>query len=1226
MLGTPTAITAVLGAAPPADADTARLKSFARAACQAGLHLLLIEPGGKTPVDMRSPVQRRNDDGLAQDAARAAMRPGWDKVKSKGGVYLATNSEVLITRYIDRYRKFYSSDSDVVPVNFAVSVGPSNLIVVDCDTREQVEAFLRDAADAAGVAHNLDIPPTVRSPGQRDGEGNWAHKDGGHYYFTTDEPMPSHSGSLTASGGYVVLWSRRYVLIPPSVREEGPYYLAGQDFPASPWLRGVVEAAVNRKILHSQGAASSPQLTDAIDQWSSEVSWDDVLSPQGWTPTARQDNCGCDIWTAPGAHASPKSATAHDTGCGLDRYTQENAPLHIWTDNPGPELEEWIAAHGGSKTLSKLQTVAALEYGGQVGTAMRALSVTPDNSERLSFGGGQDRDLGVSKTHLDDPIPAPIAGTYTLGAPGVDTQTFDFTGKEIEPEVTPDPFVIAGSAAPEDDADTDEDTETEDIAGVPEIMPFSYWRNMPAPEFVIEGLLEHRGFAAVVGAPGIGKALALDTPLATPLGWTTMGAVKVGDFIIGDDGRPTRVVATTDVMTDRECYELTFSDGAAIVADAEHMWAVTERQGRKHVIRTTAHICSTVRTGRDPAANYKIRNASALRLPNTVLPIPSYTMGAWLGDGTSKSNGFTSADTDIPRLIESEGLDVRGVGAHPMAYSLHVPVARDRCVTPSRECAVCGERFTPSTTAVRTCGKSCGGKYAGPKANHPVCAVCGGSAVTGFGPCRDCYMERDTFTGRLRRVNVLGNKHIPPEYQRASEPQRRALLAGLLDTDGTVTKGGSVQFTGTCERLVRDVRELITGLGYRSGMSTKYVKGRTAATSIAYTLTFATPDDVFRLPRKAVRHRERRSTTDARSGFRYIVDVHPVASVPVKCIQVDNESHMYVAGTHMIPTHNSGVVLDMAAAISTGRRWMGRKTMHQPVLYLPGEGLSGAVQRLLAWESAHDVDLGESLIVGDSVIQVAASQEAWSAVVARILKFNVGLIIIDTFARASVGLEENSATDIGRAIAKFDRVRKATNAGLIVVHHTGKSGGTRGSSALNGALDTELLISEGGWWDYANDGPPPGRPLDCFVTKQKNAAQPEHGVPMMAVTHGDSFIMTGPSGVIGDPLDDVHVVKSVTPEPVITTAIRIAEYVERFPMQGLTRTELAYGVAPDDYTNQRRDAKLAWRMKIGAAVDLGLRYQLIQTLTGTASGARYIPDVTTADQARQRWASEAMSD
>src|SRR6478735_1315513 len=57
----------------------------------------------------------------------------------------------------------------------------------------------------------------------------------------------------------------------------------------------------------------------------------------------------------------------------------------------------------------------------------------------------------------------------------------------------------------------------------------------------------------VAGRPGSGKALALDTPLATPTGWTTMGEVAVGDHLLGADGRPTRVVAATEVMHSRPC-------------------------------------------------------------------------------------------------------------------------------------------------------------------------------------------------------------------------------------------------------------------------------------------------------------------------------------------------------------------------------------------------------------------------------------------------------------------------------------------------------------------------------------------------------------------------------------------------------------------------------------------------------------------------------------------------
>ncbi len=83
----------------------------------------------------------------------------------------------------------------------------------------------------------------------------------------------------------------------------------------------------------------------------------------------------------------------------------------------------------------------------------------------------------------------------------------------------------------------------------------------------------HPGQMVIIAArPGVGKALALDTPLPTPTGWTTMGDVAVGDWLLGADGQPTVVVAATDVMLGRPCYEVEFSDGARIVADAQHQW------------------------------------------------------------------------------------------------------------------------------------------------------------------------------------------------------------------------------------------------------------------------------------------------------------------------------------------------------------------------------------------------------------------------------------------------------------------------------------------------------------------------------------------------------------------------------------------------------------------------------------------------------------------------------
>ncbi|GAC1399694.1 MAG: replicative DNA helicase [Mycobacterium sp.] len=83
----------------------------------------------------------------------------------------------------------------------------------------------------------------------------------------------------------------------------------------------------------------------------------------------------------------------------------------------------------------------------------------------------------------------------------------------------------------------------------------------------------HPGQMIIIAArPGVGKALALHTPLPTPTGWTTMGDVAVGDRLIGADGEPTRVVAATDVLFGRPCYEVDFADGTIIVADALHQW------------------------------------------------------------------------------------------------------------------------------------------------------------------------------------------------------------------------------------------------------------------------------------------------------------------------------------------------------------------------------------------------------------------------------------------------------------------------------------------------------------------------------------------------------------------------------------------------------------------------------------------------------------------------------
>jgi replicative DNA helicase len=429
----------------------------------------------------------------------------------------------------------------------------------------------------------------------------------------------------------------------------------------------------------------------------------------------------------------------------------------------------------------------------------------------------------------------------------------------------------------------------------------------------------------VAARPAVGKALALDTPLPTPTGWTTMGNVAVGSTLIGADGRPTTVVAVSDVMRSRPCYEVEFSDGTVILADADHQWLTETRASRKSAwaagrqyhrmrtqrvfpsVKTTEEILATIRCpGAGRRLNHAVANTKPLDLPEQELPLSPYALGVWLGDGHAAGARFTTADPEIVVHLEADGLHV--VPSAKMLYGLRLPHPPPIA---SRSCVVCGEQFQPRTSQVRTCGRSCGGRarLVSPPAEPPTCPDCG-KRSSGLRQCQACRTHHGTVQGILRGLGVLNNKHIPTMYLRAAEAQRRALLSGLLDTDGTVTGGGAVQISLTSQRLAEDTRELIVSLGYRCSLVRKRVKGRTEASSTAYTLTFSTTDDLFRLERKRLTHKERRGP--GRTGRRFIVAVRPVASVPVRCVAVDSPDSLYLASRAMVPTHNSTLGLDVA--------------------------------------------------------------------------------------------------------------------------------------------------------------------------------------------------------------------------------------------------------------------------------------------------------------------------
>jgi replicative DNA helicase len=376
----------------------------------------------------------------------------------------------------------------------------------------------------------------------------------------------------------------------------------------------------------------------------------------------------------------------------------------------------------------------------------------------------------------------------------------------------------------------------------------------------------------VIGArPAMGKALALDTPLATPNGWTTMGAVQVGDEVFDEDGQPTTVTYKSPVFRGHDCFEVELDDGSVIVADADHQWFTWDHRAWP-TTRTTREIADTVRVGKDRRPNHRIPVAAPLECPDVPEPpIDPYLLGCWLGDGHTGKPRITTMDPEIVAAFEADGwlLDPARMAGRATTYRIRHH--GDGRPDPGQGG---GRRPVWFTRALRNVGLWAPGRSADPIP-----------------------------------------KHIPAAYLRSSPKQRLALLQGLMDTDGSVLEGDVVKGQATCqlalsnEALVGQARELALSLGYKAS---PVVRRRSNVGTDVWRFNFSAPDPVFRVSRKA-EAQQVVDRPDSLTRWRMITDVRPVPSVPTQCITVDSPSHLYLAGREMIPTHNTAFSLGMAA-------------------------------------------------------------------------------------------------------------------------------------------------------------------------------------------------------------------------------------------------------------------------------------------------------------------------
>lgn len=348
-------------------------------------------------------------------------------------------------------------------------------------------------------------------------------------------------------------------------------------------------------------------------------------------------------------------------------------------------------------------------------------------------------------------------------------------------------------------------------------------------------------FLGISLPPRVGKLLADDTPVFTLNGWKRHGDLVIGDEVVGEDGKFKRVVHVFPKgFAD---YEIVFTNGEKLKCHGKHEWKVYNRHRQKwEILETEEMLRQGVESGtpntRGHRYHFQLPYPRAMLGEEREYPVDPYVLGAWLGDGTTNHPKLTICDSDVGIVYEI---------MKSMRYSI--------------------------------------------------------SAVHNQVGCKVYYLK-----GLRKDLQRLGmchsretvRKYIPVEYLKGSMWQRLRLLAGLIDTDGTMIQKNGYIISTVNPILAEDIVCLISSFGWRVSRSVR--KPETSSSGIigkseVHIIKFY-PDIAIpcKVPRKKIKVAAMRRRIAVKS-------ISPIEPVSGNCIQV--EDGMYRVGYTMIPTHNS---------------------------------------------------------------------------------------------------------------------------------------------------------------------------------------------------------------------------------------------------------------------------------------------------------------------------------
>jgi len=350
----------------------------------------------------------------------------------------------------------------------------------------------------------------------------------------------------------------------------------------------------------------------------------------------------------------------------------------------------------------------------------------------------------------------------------------------------------------------------------------------------------------------VGGPLRLDQRVVTPEGWKPIGTVIPGDVLFGPDGGTTRVLGVYPQGV-LDLQKITFTDGTTVTCDTSHRWNVIGRRGHIRTMTLAQILEEGLFDSNGPRKRlhrHRVVPTAALDLPEVVVPLSPYLLGYLLGDG--------SLSQSIPKITTAEVDDLPWVDLLPTGVTITQYEMREGFAA---QYGLKGPRwrYNPVTQGLRDLG------------------------LDGAG-CAD--------------------KFIPEVYLRGSIEQRKALLEGLLDSDGSYHSPGCVEFGSVSEKLADGVVELVQSLGGVAKTTARPPLRKAVQTFFRVFISlpkgFGTP---FRLRRKVAKWQERKHDL-----YRAIDQVERSLSAEAVCIAVDHPSHLFLT-EGMIATHNTNFIV-----------------------------------------------------------------------------------------------------------------------------------------------------------------------------------------------------------------------------------------------------------------------------------------------------------------------------